>query len=223
VLAFAFAGASALVLIAPQPGQLTHMTTLIWPLLLFAVIAVVTPGANNLLAAASGARFGLRRSTPLLVGIFVSVLAVVAVSAAGLGGVVTSLPAVRLALQVAGTAYIVWLAYRIARGGRPSDDGDGTEPLPGFRAGVLITALNPKAWTMAFSAAASYSKISANPLVLAATLATVFAVVLAPNLVLWCTGGQFLTRVLHTDRQWRIVNVVLGLLLVASMAPMWLD
>jgi threonine/homoserine/homoserine lactone efflux protein len=65
--------------------------------------------------------------------------------------------------------------------------------------------------------------MSANPLVLAATLATVFAVVLAPNLVLWCTGGQFLTRVLRTDQQWRIVNVVLGLLLVASIAPMWLE
>jgi threonine/homoserine/homoserine lactone efflux protein len=198
------------------------MTTLIWSLLLFATIAVVTPGANNLLAAASGARFGLRRSAPLLVGIFVSVLTVVAISAAGLGGVVTSLPTLQLALRAAGTAYVVWLAYRISRSTRPDTIDDEADTLPGFWAGVLITTVNPKAWTMAFSAAAGYSKISANPLILAATLGAVFAIVLAPNLILWYTGGQFLTRILNTDRQWRILNAFLALLLVVSVAPMWL-
>ena len=150
-------------------------------------------------------------------------LAVVAISAVGLSGVVTSLPTLRLALQVAGTAYIVWLAYRIARSGRPTGVEDGAETLPGFWAGVLVTALNPKAWTMAVSAAAGFSTISVDPLILAATLGAAFAVVLAPNLVLWCAGGQLLTRILRTDRQWRIVNVVLGLLLVVSIAPMWLE
>lgn len=41
-------------------------------LLLFAVVATFTPGGANLLAAASGARFGFQRSAPLLLGITAS-------------------------------------------------------------------------------------------------------------------------------------------------------
>ena len=82
--------------------------------------------------------------------------------------------------------------------------------------------LNPKAWTVAFSAAAGYSAIAANPLVLAAVLACVFAVMLVPGLLLWCCGGQFIATVLSTGRQWRVLNTALALLLAASVIPMWL-
>jgi threonine/homoserine/homoserine lactone efflux protein len=197
------------------------VTGLFWPLLLFVAIVVATPGANNLLAASSGAQFGLRRSAWLLLGIYVSMVSVVAASAAGLGGVLMSLPALQTALRAAGTMYLLWLAFRISRAGRPAKADEVRTP-PGFRTGLLITWLNPKAWTVAFSAAAGYSEISADPLVLAIVLATAFTVVLVPNLLLWCTGGQLLARTLHTDRQWRILNAMLALLLVASVIPMWL-
>lgn len=39
----------------------------------------------------------------------------------------------------------------------------------------------------------------------------------------WCTGGVLLARLLRTDRQWRLVNTALGLLLVASVVPIWLS
>jgi threonine/homoserine/homoserine lactone efflux protein len=196
--------------------------SLIWPLLLFAVVATGTPGANNLLAASTGAQFGVRRSAGLLAGIAVSVVSLVAIAAAGLGAVVASRPALETALRVAGTGYLLWLAVRICRSGRP-DTGGGPGAAPGFRAGLLVSWLNPKLWAVALSAAAGYSAISADPLVLAAVLAGVFTVVVVPNLLLWCRGGQFLATALTTDRQWRVLNIVLAVLLAASAAGMWLE
>jgi threonine/homoserine/homoserine lactone efflux protein len=202
---------------------MTFSTGLAWSLLLFVVVAVVTPGANNLLAASSGARYGLRRSARLLAGIGVSMVSAVAVSATGLGGAIQSMPVLRVVLRAAGTAYLLWLAYRISRSRRPAVAEDGVAAPPGFRSGLLVTWLNPKAWTVSVSTAAGYSGISNDPLVLGAVIAAVFAVVLVPNLLLWCAGGRFLATTLRTDTQWRAVSGVLALLLVASLVPMWLE
>jgi threonine/homoserine/homoserine lactone efflux protein len=195
---------------------------LIWPLLLFAVVATGTPGANNLLAASSGAQFGVRRSAGLLAGLAVAVVSLVAIAGAGLGTVVASAPALETALRAAGTGYLLWLAARIARSGRP-DVGGAAATAPGFRSGLLVSWLNPKTWAVALTTAAGYSAISADPLILAAVLAGVFAAVVVPNLLLWCRGGQFLAGVLTTERQWRVLNVTLAVLLAASAAGMWLE
>ncbi len=50
------------------------MTGLVASLALFAVVTVCSLGAANLLAASSGAQFGLRRSAGLLTGITVAVI-----------------------------------------------------------------------------------------------------------------------------------------------------
>lgn len=52
-------------------------------MVLFAVVAAVTPGGATALATASGARFGFRRSVPLLAGIAFGVASLAAASAAG--------------------------------------------------------------------------------------------------------------------------------------------
>ncbi len=36
-------------------------------------------------------------------------------------------------------------------------------------------------------------------------------------------AGLLLARLLRTERQWRVLNAVLGFLLVASIVPMWLE
>jgi hypothetical protein len=40
-------------------------------------------------------------------------------------------------------------------------------------------------------------------------------------LSLWSMGGLLLARVLRTERQWHIVNAILGLLLATSILPIW--
>jgi hypothetical protein len=45
----------------------------------------------------------------------------------------------------------------------------------------------------------------------------------AAALSLWCLAGLLLARLLRTEREWRTVNAGLGLLLAASVIPMWLE
>jgi threonine/homoserine/homoserine lactone efflux protein len=89
-------------------------------------------------------------------------------------------------------------------------------------AGLFLLWMNPKGWTMALAAAAAYAGLATSPIRLALLMGAVFGVAALVALLLWCTGGLMLARALQTERQWRVLNVTLGLLLAASIIPMWL-
>jgi len=52
-------------------------------------------------------------------------------------------------------------------------------------------------------------------------LGSAFGFAAAVSLSLWCLAGMLLARLLRTERQWRVLNAGLGLLLVMSIVPMW--
>jgi threonine/homoserine/homoserine lactone efflux protein len=196
------------------------MTSLLTSLLVFIIVTIVTPGAANLLAAASGAQVGLRSSLGLLSGIAGGVIGIVALVGVGVGAVVASQPALSLGLRILGSAYLLWLAYQIARSGRP--DLETARGVVTWRTGFLLTLVNPKTWTVALSAAAGYSDLSSEPWRLAAILAAAFTIVVIPNLLLWCVGGEMVGRRLSTDTHWRRLNLTLAALLVASIGAIWI-
>lgn len=198
------------------------MSDLLASLVLFAVVATVTPGGATTLATASGIQFGFRRSIPLLLGIAVGLAGLAAAAASGLAALLRILPVLELGLKLAGTAYLLWLAYRIARAGAP-DQGAGTTAAPiGFTAGALLLLVNPKAWAMVLGAAASFGALSGSPSELAMIMAATFGAAAVGSLTLWCAGGVVVARMLSSERQWRLVNALLGLLLAASILPIWL-
>lgn len=198
------------------------MSELLLSLVVFAVIATASPGGATTLATASGMRFGLTRSLPLLLGIAAGLASLVGLVAGGLGSLVMSWPALQFWLRLFGSAYLLWLAWTIGRRGAPNPGGAQRErPIP-FGGGFLLLWSNPKGWTMAVGAAGAYTALAEDPVKLGLLLAVVFGVAAIMSLLLWCSGGQVMARLLKTGRQWRVVNTALALLLVASILPMWL-
>ena len=190
-------------------------------LALFAFVATATPGGATTLATASGVRFGFRRSVPLLIGIAVGLAGLAGAAAVGLAALLQAAPALQSIMKAMGTAYLLWLAWKIASSGPPpAGAGDAAVPTS-FWAGVLLLWLNPKAWAMALGAATSFAAVASDPMRRAIVLALTFGLAAAMSLTAWCVGGLLLVRVLRTTGQWRAVNIVLGLLLVVSIVPMW--
>ena len=198
------------------------MSEMFYAFALFAAVATITPGGATTLATASGSRFGYARSLPLIAGIASGLAVLVASAATGLGALVQSVPVLSLALKLVGSAYLLWLAVRIASAGAPGANSEDRAVPIGFAGGLLLLLVNPKGWTMAFGAAASFSGLAASPVSLAAILGGTFAVAATVSLSLWCLGGTVLARVVRTPRQWMILNASLGALLALSVVPIWL-
>ena len=70
-------------------------------LVAFSLVSSGTPGPNNLVLWASGARFGLRRTLPHAIGTALGIGAMAAAVALGLGALVAVVPTAQLALRVA--------------------------------------------------------------------------------------------------------------------------
>ena len=191
------------------------------PLLLFVTVATLSPGGATALATASGAQFGLRRSVPLIVGIALGLASLAAAAAAGLAGLFLALPSFQMFLKAIGSTYLLWLAWKIGRGGRPDLESENAKPVT-FASGVLLLWLNPKGWTMTLSAAASFAALATSPAKSAILLGACFGIAATLSLSIWCVAGLMLARVLRTDWHWRVTNAALGSLLVASIIPIWL-
>lgn len=192
-----------------------------WPLAVFAAVSTITPGGATTLATASGAHFGFRRSVPLMAGIAAGLASMAALAAAGLAGLLLTQPSLQVAMRAGGSIYLLWLAWKIGRSGPPHLRAKLARPTS-FAGGAWMLWHNPKGWAMTLGAAASFAALASGPLRLAVLLGLTFGVAAAASLSLWCLAGQLLARRLRTDGQWRALNAVLGVLLVASVLPMWL-
>ena len=188
-------------------------------LVVFALVMSMTPGPNNIMLTASGVNFGFARSIPHMAGVQIGFMVVVAACAAGLGLLFASVPALQLALKVAGAGYMLWLAWRVANAKPASETGDlAAEPLTFFQA-AAFQWVNPKGVLAALSGIALFMRPGHAATDFAILLA-VFALSTVLSVVTWTGFGVALRLLLQNPVHARIFNVAMALLLVASIVPM---
>lgn len=186
-------------------------------LVLFCFVAAITPGPNNMMLLASGVNFGFRRTIPHMLGIDVGFAVMVALVGLGLDALFARLPALLPAMRWAGAAYMLWLAFNLARAGPAREGASAGRPL-GFFGAAAFQWINPKAWVMIVSALTAYAA-PRDYLRSVAIVALVFGTVTLPCIAAWASFGAAMRRVLADPRFVRPFNIAMALLLVASIAP----
>lgn len=187
---------------------------------MFAFVSSVTPGPNNVLLWASGLRFGFRATVPQVVGTSVGIGALAAAVAAGIGLVVTAVPDVELAFKVAGSAYLLFLAFQVA-GSDGLKRAQIARPLR-LRQAVTFQFLNPKAWLFGLAAMSTFRPEQLPIAVGSAIVVAVMMIVVIPTAAIWAAGGTALQRLTTNASAHRAVGIALGLLLAATIAFIWI-
>jgi threonine/homoserine/homoserine lactone efflux protein len=187
-------------------------------LLAFVVIATCTPGPNNFMVLASGANWGLARTLPHILGIAVGFPVMIVAVGFGLDAAFEAFPQLYEILKWVAFAYLLYLAWRVANAGRPKLEEEGGRPLSLVGA-AAFQWVNPKAWAIIISAVALFTSPGGNHLLEVGLVALLFGLVCIPNGVVWALFGTAIARFLENDRHRRIFNVVMALLLVASVVP----
>lgn len=189
-------------------------------LVMFAFVMACTPGPNNIMLTASGVNFGFARSLPHMSGVVIGFLALIGACAAGLGLVFTAVPALQIALKVAGAAYMLWLAWKVANAGAAKDGGGEAagQPLT-FLQAAAFQWVNPKGVVTALSGIALFMRPD-HALTDFAVMISIFGLATLVSVVIWTGFGVALRRLLQNPRHARIFNVAMAVLLVASIVPM---
>jgi threonine/homoserine/homoserine lactone efflux protein len=205
--------------IVPTLGMTAPVMEAVLALSAYAFATSITPGPNNLILAASGATYGMRRTIPNIVGVVAGFSTLVLLVGIAGEAVLTALPQLETAMRWAGCAYLLYLAWKIGTAGRP-DVADGSSPLT-FQQAFAFQFINPKGWAMALSAQAAFRIPALGEIgsVLAVTI--VFALINLPCVGIWAGFGVGIRRWLRGDMALRIFNGTLGLLTAACAGLMF--
>ena len=123
-------------------------------LLVLATAMSFSPGPNNTLSATLAANYGLRRTMPFVSSVPIGWGLMLGLCALGLDALLVAAPLLGQAIKFAGVAYLMWLAWKIARSGRPTGSGRSGEAPPanvGFWQGAAFQFVNIKAWMFALA------------------------------------------------------------------------
>lgn len=128
-------------------------------LLAYTTAMAFTPGPNTTLSAAMAANHGLAHAMRFVVAVPFGWCLLLLGSAAGLGTLVTTLPALGSTIRVVGAAYMLWLAWKLAQRSRASlgEASSSRSALDvGFTRGVALQFVNGKAWINALTIAGTW-------------------------------------------------------------------
>ena len=123
---------------------------LIVALAIYNFIMYVTPGPNNSILTASGIKFGFIRSIPNVLGIPTGHGLQLALVCLGLGTLFITYPILYDVLRYIGSAYILFLAYKMFGSLNVAKTEDRSRPLKYYEA-ILFQFVNPKAWVISVS------------------------------------------------------------------------
>jgi threonine/homoserine/homoserine lactone efflux protein len=204
-------------------AAMSALSITLGPLLLFCLVASITPGPNNLLLMRSGAAFGIRRSVGHMMGIQLGCAGLLLLCYLGIGAMLLALPAAFALLHWACFAYLLWLAAMIFRDGRAiaSPGGNAGRTPPGSRPmqwyeASLFQLINPKAWMMAITMASAFygSKAPGVGDIALATLAWIS--VGTPSMLAWTIWGASIERVLQRPRERQVYACSMSLAVAAT-------
>jgi threonine/homoserine/homoserine lactone efflux protein len=180
-------------------------------------VVSATPGPNMLLVMRTSARSGFRSALGSMAGCMTSLLAMMSISAAGLGALLHTFPAVFDALRLMGAAYLGYLGWSCWRA--PVDDaqeGQVARQLAGdsgwalYRQGALVAASNPKAILFAAAFFPQFIQPSLPKLPQFGILLATFTVIEVGWYLVYALSGHSLSHYLKRPRVRRAFNRLTG-------------
>jgi len=194
---------------------------LLFAFVVFAAVMFFTPGPNNIMVLSSGLTYGFRRTMPHILGITFGFAFMVGAVGLGFGTVFLAFPILQTILKYAGAAYLIYLAAAIAMSGPPKPGEASRGPMT-FWGAALFQWVNVKGWVMVIGTITAYAAIAAFPwnIAIQTGLSLLMGII---STSIWTLFGSALRPVLTSSTAVRIFNVVMAILLLASLYPVFMD
>ncbi|RVT82671.1 LysE family translocator [Rhodobacteraceae bacterium CCMM004] len=180
-------------------------------------LLIATPGPGVLSTAGVGAAYGFRRGLAYVTGLFLGNAAVAVAVISGLAALVLAQPTVRAVLTGLSIAYLLYIAARIAFAGSRVAFIAATAP-PGLRDGLLLQAINPKAYAVNTALFSAFAFAPDNLAWEVTVKLIVFNVIWIPIHLAWLYAGVLLHRLDLSPGAHRAINVAMAAAMLGVVA-----
>jgi threonine/homoserine/homoserine lactone efflux protein len=188
------------------------------PFVTYAFVMSITPGPNNVMLTASGARFGFRRTVPHILGIGCGFVVQLLAVCAGLSALFERWPLLQTSLGWVGAAYLLYLGWRML--GRTDAQAAAASRPVTFLQAAAFQFLNPKAWVMTVTAASLFLPQELGLAARGAYMAAVMEGIGLPCMAVWALFGSSLRGFLGIPRGRLAFNVAMALALATTAVMM---
>jgi threonine/homoserine/homoserine lactone efflux protein len=179
----------------------------------FALASSISPGPVNIVALSSGAQHGFRASMRHVTGATVGFTLLLLLTGLGLHELLARLPVLTRTIQLAGVAFLLFMAWKLARDdGRLDLAANGRGPS--LMAGAAMQWLNPKAWVASVAGMGAFA--ADGDAVLVWQFAALYFVVCYASIASWAYAGTFLRSRLSDASGMRLFNRSMAFLLAVS-------
>jgi threonine/homoserine/homoserine lactone efflux protein len=170
----------------------------------------------------SGLTYGFRRTVPHIAGVTFGFAFMVGAVGVGLGAVFIAYPVLQTILKYLGVAYLIYLAAMIAMSEPVEPDQEGGRGPMTFWGAAMFQWVNAKGWVMVIGTITAYAAIASFPwnIAIQVTLSLILGVL---SCTLWALFGTALRPILRSRRAVRAFNIVMAVLLLASLYPVFMD
>lgn len=184
---------------------------------IFALVATITPGPNNIMLMSSGSTYGYIKTLPLLVGIVSGFMAMFISVGFGFSVVFKLYPYSLIIIKYIGFAYLIYLSWKIATTDTQAINSDKSRV--GFLSIFFFQWLNPKSWIVVTSSLGAYVKPEGSYAYQVMQIIFIFFIAALISSNTWVGFGQFLKRWLNNANRQKLFNRAMALLLIATILP----
>jgi threonine/homoserine/homoserine lactone efflux protein len=190
--------------------------------IVFAAVMFFTPGPNNIMVLSSGLTYGFRRTLPHIAGITIGFAFMVGAVGLGFGTIFIAYPVLQTILKYAGAAYLIYLAAVIAMSKPVTPGQDNRRGPMTFWGAAMFQWVNVKGWVMVIGTITAYAGIASFPWNIA--IQVLLSLMLgAVSTSTWTLSGSSLRSVMTSPKAVRAFNIVMAVLLLASLYPVFMD
>tara|TARA_B100000029_G_scaffold264133_1_gene260309 strand:- start:768 stop:1376 length:609 start_codon:yes stop_codon:yes gene_type:complete len=190
-----------------------------WELILaisaYNFVMYVTPGPNNSILTASGIKFGFTRTIPNIFGIPTGHGIQLALVCFGLGTLFSKFPILLDILRYIGSAYILFLAYKMFGSLNIYSTEEKSRPLK-YTEAILFQFVNPKAWVICITAVSLFYPEQQNLIVGTIFMVIMSTVINIPSISIWAIGGSIVRHYLTNKLLKKIIEFILALFLILT-------
>ena len=189
---------------------MTPSSLLLFAAIYFAAVATPGPGVAALIARVLG--HGLRGVAPFIAGYFVADMIWLSAAATGLAVVAKSFAGVFVAIKLAGAAYLLYMAWRMATAPAVVDVAPppATRGWRAFLSSLSLTLGNPKVMVFFLSIMPLVVDVKTLTALALVELAAVCAVVIFSTLALYALAANRARIFLRSTRAMRFVHRLAG-------------
>ena len=162
----------------------------------FIILMVGTPGPANLLAMSAGSQLGFYKCISFNLGLTLGKILLNTAMGLGLGVLLVNFTTFQTTIKFLGAGYMIYLALKSWNTNIKNNEG---KPNIGWKQGILVHPLNPKAWVMTLIAWTEFGPQLGNFSVQFIVITSSFALTQIFVHNLWSLLGAILSRSLYNS------------------------